>query len=33
MERRQTRKEEAAAAYWVMEFVADQVKDVGEKLF
>lgn len=22
----------AASAYWVMEFVADQVKDVGEKL-
>lgn len=32
MERRRTRREEAASAYWVMEFVADQVKDVGEKL-
>lgn len=32
MERRQTRREEAASAYWVMEFVADQVKDVGKKL-
>ena len=33
MEWRQTRREEAALAYWVIEFVADQVKDVGEKTF
>lgn len=30
MENRQTGKGEADSAYWVMEFVADQVKDISD---